>query len=325
MGRIPRARTQSIRPHARTAKILQHCPSPTDCPSPECARRTPPAARQAGMSAYSDPSAPACACIRPRPNSRNSAHGPLSSTSPARPAGGGSNTSRIVGCSEKLGHVTCVERCTAARIDDRGAVEIERDLPVAASALTGVMSSRMRGRVPPSAKNASRMAAARWNCARSRPKPAPMRHRRTAAATACPTYRHSAAAACSRTHRTRHPARTAARSRQAAHHRSRSAQTGSGRSPPPGTARPGRPLALKIVAKCRRGSPLRSAMALAASSVSQRPSGCGRRAASDFSVSSGSTPPAVDAAAPVLDQRRRQLGDLLLRIANLPQHQIDRR
>ena len=41
-------------------------------------------------------------------------------------------------------------------------------------------------------------------------------------------------------------------------------------------------------------------MALAESSVSQRPSGCGRRVASAFSASNGSTPPDVDAATPVL-------------------------
>ena len=66
-------------------------------------------------------------------------------------------------------------------------------------------------------------------------------------------------------------------------------------------------------------------MAPVAISVSQRPTGCGWRAASVFSVSSGSMPPGAVGADAGAHQSRRQFGDLLLRVTDLAQQQIDRR
>ena len=216
-------------------------PPPTDCPHPACAHRTPPADRQAETSAYSDPSVPACACIRPRPNSRNSAHGPLSRSSPARPTGGGSNTSRIVGCSEKLGQVTCVDRCAPARIDDRRPVEIERHLP---RRRIGADRRDVQPKARPGAaigeeRIADRRGALelgevggrhRRRCGIGRQQPPRLARRIDIA----PQQRvHEAIERAAGREQPREVGERHIVGRS-------SARTGSGRSPPPGTARPGR-------------------------------------------------------------------------------------
>ena len=65
------------------------------------------------------------------------------------------------------GHVTWVDRGAPREKTMATPSRSRSTCLVAASALTGVMSKRIDGIVPPSAKNTSRMTPARWNCARS--------------------------------------------------------------------------------------------------------------------------------------------------------------